>query len=95
MTYVYKHDIERFAQFAYRVWDVEPDFRNPEKAALEGIKRLKEFFASLGIPVTLRDAGIPEDKFDEMARKATEEGPLGQFVKLYKDDVKKIYELAK
>ena len=51
MTYVYKHDIERFAQFAYRVWDVEPDFRNPEKAALEGIKRLKEFFASLGIPL--------------------------------------------
>ena len=95
MTYVYKHDIERFAQFAYRVWDVEPDFRNPEKAALEGIKSLKEFFASLGIPVTLTDAGIPDDKFDEMAKKATEDGPLGQFVKLYKDDVKKIYELAK
>ncbi len=95
MTYVYKHDIERFAQFAYRVWDVEPDFRNPEKAALEGIKRLKEFFASLGIPVTLTDAGIPDDRFDEMAEKATEDGPLGQFVKLYKDDVKKIYELAK
>ncbi len=95
MTYVYKHDIERFAQFAYRVWDVEPDFRNPEKAALEGIKGLKEFFASLGIPVTLTDVGIPDDKFDEMAKKATEDGPLGQFVKLYKDDVKKIYELAK
>lgn len=95
MTYVYKHDIERFAQFAYRVWDVEPNFRNPEKAALEGIKRLKEFFASLGIPVTLTDVGIPDDKFDEMAKKATEDGPLGQFVKLYKDDVKKIYELAK
>ena len=30
-----------------------------------------------------------------MAKKATEDGPLGQFVKLYKDDVKKIYELAK
>lgn len=95
MTYVYKHDIERFAQFAYRVWDVEPDFRNPEKAALEGIKSLKEFFASLGIPVTLTDVGIPDDKFDEMAKKATDDGPLGQFVKLYKDDVKKIYELAK
>ena len=95
MTYVYKHDVERFAQFAYRVWDVEPDFRNQEKVALEGIKRMKEFFASLGIPVTLTGAGIPEDKFDEMARKATEEGPLGQFVKLDKDDVKKIYELAK
>ncbi|RLL87955.1 iron-containing alcohol dehydrogenase [Mesotoga sp. BH458_6_3_2_1] len=95
MTYVYKHDIERFAQFAYRVWDVEPNFRNPEKAALEGIKRLKEFFASLGIPVTLTEAGILDDKFDEMAKKATEDGPLGQFVKLYKDNVKKIYELAK
>ena len=87
--------ISSVSQFAYRVWDVEPDFRNPEKAALEGIKSLKEFFASLGIPVTLTDVGIPDDKFDEMAKKATEDGPLGQFVKLYKDDVKKIYELAK
>ena len=95
MTYVYKHDVERFAQFAYRVWDVEPDFRNPEKAAVEGIRRLKEFFASLGIPVTLTDAGIPDDKFEGMAKKATEDGPLGQFVQLHKDDVKKIYELAK
>jgi hypothetical protein len=95
MSYVYKHDVERFAQFAYRIWDVDPDFRNPEKMALEGINRLKQFFSSLGIPVTLTEADIPADKFDEMAEKATEDGPIGNFVKLNKEDVKKIYELAK
>jgi hypothetical protein len=30
-----------------------------------------------------------------MAEKATEDGPIGNFVKLNKEDVKKIYELAK
>ena len=94
MKYVYKHDIERFAQFACRVWNVEPDFRNPEKTALEGIESLKGFFSSLGIPVTLTDAGIPSDRLEEMARKATETGPLGNFVRLKKEDVEKIYRLA-
>ncbi|GAA3319215.1 hypothetical protein GCM10020331_025200 [Ectobacillus funiculus] len=31
MKYVYKHDINRFAQFANRVWDVEIDLNNLEK----------------------------------------------------------------
>ncbi len=39
MKYVYKHDINRFAQFAVRVWNVENSFWSPEKTAIEGIKK--------------------------------------------------------
>jgi alcohol dehydrogenase YqhD (iron-dependent ADH family) len=37
MSYVYKQDISRFAQFAARVWDVEYNAFNPEETALKGI----------------------------------------------------------
>ena len=43
MTYVMKHDINRFAQIAVRVWGCEMNFANPEETAKEGIKRFKEF----------------------------------------------------
>lgn len=94
MKYVYKNDVKRFAQFASRVWNVEPDFRNLERTALEGIEKTKSFFSSLGIPVTLTEAGISSDRFEEMASKATERGPLGNFVKLNREDVREIYKLA-
>lgn len=94
MRCVYRHDLERFAQFAARVWNVEPDFRNLERTALEGIERLERFFSSLNIPISLSEADIPTDRFEEMATKAVESGPLGNFVKLGKEDVLKIYQLA-
>lgn len=95
MKYVYKRNINRFAQFAVRVWNVEPDFTSLEKTALAGIERLKEYFRSIGLPVTLKELGIPEDRLEEMAAKCTERGPVGNFVKLEKEDVLNIYRLAR
>jgi len=94
MKYVYKHDVERFVQFASRVWDVETDGRDSETIALEGIKKTKEFFKSLDLPVCLKDADIPSDKLEEMAEKATKVKPIGNFVKLHKNDVLSILKLA-
>lgn len=79
MKYVYKENIARFAQFAVRVWDVEADFNNLEEVALEGIRRIENFFKSVGLPVTLGELGIPEDKLELMAEKCTERGPVGNF----------------
>lgn len=94
MKYVYKHDVKRFVQFASRVWDIEIDPSNPETTALKGIERTKDFFKSMGLPVCLKEANIPSDKFEEMAEKATKMGPIGNFVKLEKDDVLSIFKLA-
>ncbi|WP_416147249.1 iron-containing alcohol dehydrogenase [Salipaludibacillus sp. HK11] len=95
MKYVYKHDINRFVQYANRVWDVEIDLNDLEKTALAGIKKTEEFFHSIGMPITLNEVDIDVEYFAEMAEKATERGPLGNFVKLKKDDVLAIYHLAK
>lgn len=95
MKYVYKHNVDRFVQFAHRVWDVEIDLNDLEKTALAGIKKTEQFFSSIGMPVTLKEADISDERIDEMARKGTERGPLGNFVKLHEDDVRQILHLAK
>ncbi len=95
MKYVYKANVNRFVQFAVRVWKVEQDFANPEKTVLEGISRVESFFKSIGLPTRLSDAGIKDDRFEEMAEKAVGTGTLGSFVKLKKDDIVNIYKLAK
>lgn len=94
MKYVYNHDINRFAQFANRVFDVEIDLKDLEGTALKGIEALKNFFKEIGLPVTLEDANISDDRLEEMAEKRTENGTVGNFVKLNKEDVLNIYKLA-
>ncbi|WP_236616431.1 sodium:solute symporter family transporter [Schnuerera ultunensis] len=94
MEYVYLDNINRFAQFAMRVWGVELDLQDPRKTALEGIKRTKEFFNKVGMPTSLAQANISRGRIEEMAEKCTEAGPIGSFKKLYKDDVVKILEMA-
>ena len=93
MKYVYKDNLDRFVQFAVRVWDVDIDFNDPENTALEGIKRITDFFKGIGLPVTLRDAGISDDKLEEMAEKATFR-KIGNFKSLGKQDVLNILKLA-
>jgi alcohol dehydrogenase YqhD (iron-dependent ADH family) len=95
MSYVYKHDLDRFVQFAMRVFDVEYDFDNPERTTLEGINRLKEYFKSTGLAVTLEDLGIGEDRLEEMSHKCAGDHTVGNFVKLGEKDVLEIYRLAR
>ncbi len=95
MKYVYKQDVEKFAQFAVRVWNVEPDFKDIEKTVLEGIKALKDFYVKIGMPITLEEANISYDRLDEMAEKCTKDGPVGNFVRLDKNDVLEILKLSR
>jgi alcohol dehydrogenase len=43
MTYNFKHNVNRFAQLAVRVWGCQMNFENPESTALEGISALNDF----------------------------------------------------
>jgi alcohol dehydrogenase len=94
MQYTVHEDLGRFVQFAQRVWDVEDGSGDPEQIALEGIARMKRFFASLGMPVSLKELNIGSDCFEEMAAKAVQYGPIGQFKKLKTEDVLEILKLA-
>lgn len=96
MKYVYKHDLDRFAQFAVRVWNVENDYFDKEKTALAGIAALEKFSKSMGLPTRLSEIKIDGSKFEEMASKATDgdTSTVGNFIELKKADIVKIYKLA-
>lgn len=91
MKYVYSCNIDRFLQFATRVWNVDHNFYNPEQTILEAIKRMENFFTNLGLPTRLSDAGIPDDRFEEMAGKAVKPGSIK---KIDTKDVVEILKLA-
>ena len=94
MRYVMNENIDKFVQFAVRVWDVDFAFDNKETIALEGIKRMENFFKEIGLPTTLSELNIPNDRFEEMAEKSVEFGPIGNFKELNKDDVLNILKMS-
>ena len=57
MEYVCGHDVMRFARFAVNVFGCEMDFAHPERTAQAGIRRLRDFFRTLGMPATLEEVG--------------------------------------
>ncbi|TJX13578.1 iron-containing alcohol dehydrogenase [Tissierella creatinini] len=95
MKYVYKENLDRFVQFAINVFSVSVVNKSLEQIALEGINSLITFIKDIGLPVSLEDEGLPLDKIDFMAERATEGGPLGTFKVLKKEDVIRIFNLAR
>jgi len=54
---------------------------------------MQEFFASMNLPSTLREVGIPDrSKIKEMAQKAARTVSRGTYVPLSAEDVEKILE---
>lgn len=96
MTYVMKHDINRFAQAAVRIWGCRMNFGNPEETAKEGIMRFKQFLTSIGMPISFRQLGAKEEDIQVMVEKLGlgETGTMGGFVQLTGKDVEQIYRLA-
>jgi alcohol dehydrogenase YqhD (iron-dependent ADH family) len=94
MTYNIKEDTPRSARFAAKVWGVDGAFYDYEQAALEGIFRMKNFFKSIGMPVSFADAKLDAGKIPEMAKRAVLFGPLGQYRKLEEKDVEAIFRIA-
>ena len=95
MKYVMKQDILRFAQFAVRIWGCEMDFQNPENTAREGIERYEQFMKSIGMPTRLSDLGAKVEDIPMLIDKLQlGDKTLGSFVKLTREDIRKIYELA-
>jgi alcohol dehydrogenase YqhD (iron-dependent ADH family) len=94
MKYVYRENIEKFAQFAERVWDVDTGSNGMESTALEGIARMEAFYREIGLPTRLTDMDIGEDRLEEMAEKCAGSGTVGKFKKLNKDDIVNIYKIA-
>lgn len=99
MEYVYSENPARFAQYGREVFglattgDVDAD-------ALSAIDETRAFFASLGMPTSLPELGIEEDRIEEAIEKMlptlkeNKGEPFGSFKKLTMQDAAEIYRLA-
>ena len=94
--YVYKHNLDRFTQYAKEVWDIPENEDDPEEAAIHGIVATKAFFAEIGMPTRLSQLGIGEEAFEEMAEKCTNYGKriLPGNLPLGKKEIIDIFKLA-
>ncbi len=84
----------RYEQFARAVWGVTGS--DTLAVAREGIARLRAFYRSLGLPGQLSEVGIGDEDFDEIADKSlSSDGTQGHFVKLARQDILNILNMAK
>ncbi|MBO4928207.1 MAG: iron-containing alcohol dehydrogenase [Clostridiales bacterium] len=96
-SYVMKHDVMRFAQVAVRVWGCQMNFEDPEKTALEGIERFRQFLISIGMPSSFSDIGAKEEDIpklvDVLCNGDGRTGSISGFVTLNEEDCTKIYQM--
>ncbi|NLW12832.1 MAG: iron-containing alcohol dehydrogenase, partial [Clostridiaceae bacterium] len=96
-TYILKHDVNRFAQVASRVWGCQMDFANPENTAKQGIEALRNFLISIGMPKNFEEINAKEEDIEELAHTACfgdgRNGVLAGFVTSNQDDVENMYRL--
>ena len=95
--YCYQTNPGRFAQFAESVWDVSRT--SPDAAAINGIERTVQFFASLGMPTNLHQLGVAPlsgEVIGELADSCVFYGKrlVGDFRPLNRDDIARIFKIA-
>ncbi len=94
MEYVLdKHTVDNFVEYGVNVWGINPTVYN-FKIARMAIQKTRDFFVSLGIPTTLREIGIGEERFEEMAKHAVSNGKIGNIKPLDSQDVLNIFKAA-
>ena len=93
MEYVLSEEtLWKFKDYGVNVWGIDASLGDMEIAKL-AIEKTREFFRSLGLPMSLSEVGIGREKLKEMADKL--DGKFDDsFVALKPEDVLKIYEAA-
>lgn len=94
MQYVLGEEtLSKFVEYGVDVWGIDGK-KEPMAIAEEAIAKTREFFDAIGMPSRLKDVGIDAANFDAMAEKAAKGGLAKGFVPLYKEDVRRIFEMA-
>ena len=96
MEYAIKtQPVERFAEFATRVWGCQMNFEDPKVTAMEGAVAFKNFMKEIGLPTSITEIGGKEGDIPTLAKNMFHEAPNhGSFLKLTEEMTKEIYRLA-
>ena len=81
--------LPKLVQYAVRVWHVDLNLENPKETALEGVRRLRDLIRRAGLPLTLAEAGVGTEKFEEIADLMTDCGThtCGNFYAMSREDI--------
>ena len=92
----YHSAVDKFAEVAYQVLEVDRSIA-PKEAALLGIERLENYFKELGMPTRFSDLGIGTDQFELMANKYSNNGQnaITTIITVDKAKALEIFNLAK
>lgn len=60
--HIYRDGLSKFARFAVNVWGISPEGKSQEELARAGIDALEAFIRDMGLPTTLRQLGIKDQK---------------------------------
>lgn len=83
--------IDKFVDYGINVWGIDAS-ASKQEIAKEAIARTRKFFRRMGLPATLEELGIRDERyFDVMAEKSAAEGLQEAYVPLTKEDVAAIY----
>lgn len=65
--YVYSANIMRWLQYAHNVWNLDIDFEHPEKTIEKAIDMQEEYYASIGMPIRLKELGVEKSSLEKLA----------------------------
>ena len=86
--------VERFVKYGVNVFGIDPGLGRFEIAE-RAIQATYDFFASIGIPMHLKELGIDEGRIDEMARHVAEnEGLEYAWAPLKQKDIADIFRAS-
>ena len=95
MEYVYEENKDRFCRYGYEVFGISPSGCKCADS-MAAINATRQFFASLGMPKSLRELGFVEDDIEKMipTLERNKGKEFGSFKRLTMDDARNIYRLA-
>lgn len=94
MEYVLNDEtVYKFKEYGVNVWGIDAE-KDPFEIAHEAIQKTKEYFVAMGIPTTLREVGIEDERFFEVMAEKASDGLDAAFVPLHKEDIIEIYRKA-
>ncbi len=90
--------LDKFVDYGVNVWGINSELDKMD-IAKEAIKKTYSFFEGLGIPMSLKEVGIDKNMLETMAEsaienKGDENGEIGGYRKLNKEDIYKIYLMS-
>lgn len=99
MKYFYKTRLQRYVDFARRVFEVPEDFGSSEDVALEGIRRFEVFLKEIGVPVRMTEIGVSADDLEMLTDEVVKisfgaDGTLRSRPPASREDVLEVYRLA-